>query len=378
MEMLDRYVKELMENSTPDAPAWNIEKIRGGKKANKWNYVDGCMIKALLEFYFLSGEKRYLEFADQFIDAFVDEDGSIRSYSVTEYNLDSVNAGKTLFELYDLTKKEKYKRAMNLIYTQLEGQPRTKSGSFWHKKIYPNQVWLDGLYMAQPFYLQYELSYNNGKNCADIFHQFQNVKQNMKNNRNGLYYHAFDESRESFWCDKVTGLSDQFWIRAEGWFAMALVDTIEILNKDENAFGYKKERDELEQMFLELIDAMLPYQDTKTGMWYQVINLPGMEPNYPEASGSSIFAFAIMKGVRLGILDSSYYDYGKRAFDGVCSTCLSEEDHELQMDHICLVAGLGNTDHREGTFEYYMREPVVKNDAKGVAPLILAYIETLR
>ena len=156
------------------------------------------------------------------------------------------------------------------------------------------------------------------------------------------------------------------------------MDTIEILNKDENAFGYKKERDELEQMFLELIDAMLPYQDTKTGMWYQVINLPGMEPNYPEASGSSIFAFAIMKGVRLGILDSSYYDYGKRAFDGVCSTCLSEEDHELQMDHICLVAGLGNTDHREGTFEYYMREPVVKNDAKGVAPLILAYIETLR
>ena len=195
MEMLDRYIKELMENSTPDAPAWNIEKIRGGKKANKWNYVDGCMIKALLEFYFLSGEKRYLEFADQFIDAFVDEDGSIRSYSVTEYNLDSVNAGKTLFELYDLTKKEKYKRAMNLIYTQLEGQPRTKSGSFWHKKIYPNQVWLDGLYMAQPFYLQYELSYNNGKNCADIFHQFQNVKQNMKNDRNGLsgYHRDFEQ-----------------------------------------------------------------------------------------------------------------------------------------------------------------------------------------
>lgn len=371
MELLDNYIRQLIDRSTPQAPAWNIEKIRAGKP-NTWNYIDGCMIKALLEFYHITGDKRYLDFADEFIDFFVQEDGNIKSYSVEEYNLDNVNAGKTLFDLYTLTGKEKYRRAMDLIYSQLKGQPRTASGNFWHKKIYPNQVWLDGLYMAQPFYLQYELSFNNCENCEDIFSQFRNVKKNMRNDRNGLYYHAFDESREMFWCDKVTGLSDQFWLRAEGWFAMALADTIEILPD-----RYAAEREELSEMFRDLVDSMLPYQDQETGMWYQVINLPQIEPNYVEASGSSIFAFAIMKGVRLGILDESYYAHGLRAFEGICRTCIKEENGELQMDHICLVAGLGNKENREGTFEYYMREPVVKNDAKGVAPLILAYIETL-
>ena len=160
MELLDNYIRQLIDRSTPQAPAWNIEKIRAGKP-NTWNYIDGCMIKALLEFYHITGDKRYLDFADEFIDFFVQEDGSIKSYSVEEYNLDNVNAGKTLFDLYTLTGKEKYRRAMDLIYSQLKGQPRTASGNFWHKKIYPNQVWLDGLYMAQPFYLQYELSFNN-------------------------------------------------------------------------------------------------------------------------------------------------------------------------------------------------------------------------
>ena len=371
MEILDRYINQLLETSSPEAPVWKIEKIKQGKKPS-WNYIDGCMIKAVLELYRIKKEPKYLEFADRFIDYFVREDGSIMSYDPLEYNLDNVNAGKTLFELYPLTGREKYRKAMDTIYGQLKGQPRTSTGNFWHKLIYPDQVWLDGLYMAQPFYMQYELTYNQGKNCHDSYQQFLTVYDRMRDTRNGLYYHAYDDSRESFWCDKVTGLSANFWLRALGWYAMALIDTVEIMPD-----SMTTEKRELIRIYQELIDSMLPYQDEETGMWYQVVNRGGISPNYLETSGSAIYAYAIMKSVRLGLLDSSYFAYGKKAFDGVCKKYLSEKDGRLQLGGICLVAGLGNKEMREGTFDYYMREPVVENDAKGVAPLILAYVETL-
>lgn len=370
MEILHRYVNELLDKSTPQAPIWNIEKIRSGKPST-WNYIDGCMIKAIIELYHITGDQKYLDFADNFIDYFVQEDGSIKSYNPLEYNLDNVNAGKTLFDLYKLTGKEKYRKAIDTVYSQLKGQPRTSTGNFWHKKIYPNQIWLDGLYMGQPFYMQYELEYNDGKNCMDSYQQFLNVYRLMRNDKNGLYYHAYDDSRESFWCDKVTGLSNNFWLRALGWYAMALVDTIDIMPD-----SLKEQRDELTRIYKELIDAMLKYQD-ESGMWYQLVNLGGIEPNYLETSGSAIYAYAIMKSVRLGILDESYYTYGEKAFKGTCDKYLSEENGELQLGGICLVAGLGGKDKRDGTFGYYMGEPIVKNEAKGVAPLILAYIETM-
>ena len=194
----------------------------------------------------------------------------------------------------------------------------------------------------------------------------------MRDEKTGLYYHAYDDSRESFWCDKVTGLSDNFWLRALGWYAMALIDTMEVIPE-----SMKEEKETLGRIYHELIDSMLPYQDEETGMWYQVVNRGGIRPNYLETSGSAIFAYAIMKSVRLGFLDDSYFVYGKKAFDGICKKYLSEENGELQLGGICLVAGLGNKEMREGTFDYYMREPVVKNEAKGVAPLILAYVEVL-
>lgn len=371
MKILDRYIDQLLERSTPQAPIWNIEKIREGAEPS-WNYMDGCMINAILELYLIKKDSKYLEFADAFIDYFVEEDGRIHSYSPEEYNLDNINAGKTLFELYELTHKEKYRRAMDTIYRQIQGQPRTSTGNFWHKQIYPNQIWLDGLYMAQPFYMQYEATYNDGKGCIDSYEQFLHVYDLMRDTRNGLYYHAYDDSRQMFWCDKVTGLSDNFWLRALGWYAMALIDTMDVMP----AFMCG-EKERLRVIYQELIDSMLPYQDEETGMWYQVVNRGGIAPNYLETSGSAIFAFAIMKSVRLGFLDDSYYSWGKKAFDGICRTRLSEKDGELQLDGICLVAGLGNKEKREGTFDYYMREPIVKNEAKGVAPLILAYIEVL-
>ena len=371
MDILDRYIDQLLEKSTPQAPVWNLEKIRAGKKPS-WNYMDGCMIKAIIELYHITKNEKYLQFADDFIDYFVNDDGSIQSYDPKEYNLDNVNAGKTLFDLYQLTGKEKYRKAIDTVYSQLQGQPRTSTGNFWHKMIYPNQIWLDGLYMAQPFYMQYEVTYNDCKNCADSFNQFENVYNLMRDTRNGLFYHAYDDSRQMFWCDKVTGLSSNFWLRALGWYAMALIDTMEIMPE-----SLSKEKARLNAIYKELIDSMLPYQDEETGMWYQVVNRGGIKPNYLETSGSAIFAYAIMKSVRLGFLDESYFQYGEKAFSGICRTYLSEENGELQLGGICLVAGLGNKEMREGTFDYYMREPIVKNEAKGVAPLILAYIEIM-
>lgn len=371
MKILDRYIDQLIEQSTPESPVWNIEKIRGGSNST-WNYIDGCMIKAIIELFLITRNHRYLDFADAFTGRFVREDGSIESYDPKEYNLDHVNAGKTLFDLYKLTGKEKYRRAMDTVYSQLKEQPRTSTGNFWHKKIYPHQIWLDGLYMAQPFYMQYEAEYNGCKNCEDSYQQFLQVYGRMRDPLNGLYYHAYDDSRQMFWCDKVTGLSENFWLRAMGWYAMALIDTMEVMPE---SMACQKAR--LNAIYKELIDAMLPYQDQATGMWYQVVNRGGIAPNYLEESGSAIFAYAIMKSVRLHYLPEEYFKYGQKAFDGICSTYLSEKDGSLQLGGICLVAGLGNTDMREGTFEYYMREPVVENEAKGIAPLILAYIETM-
>lgn len=375
LPVFEKYIDELIAKSTLDVPAWNIEKAREGKKAG-WNYIDGCMILALLEIYQATGEKKYYEFADAFIDRRVREDGAIAGYSVEEYNIDNVNAGKTLFALYELNGKEKYRRAIDLIYGQLQGQPRTPEGNFWHKKIYPNQVWLDGLYMGQPFYMEYETKCNERRNYADIFSQFSNVVRHMRDRETGLYYHGYDASKEIFWCDKETGLSQNFWLRALGWYSMAILDT---LYKCEPGEEYREEYETLKKTFVDLMDSMLKFQDG-SGLWYQLPALAGREPNYPEASGSAIMAYSLLKGVRLGFLPEKYREYGIKAFQGICGKYLKEKEGRLSLGGICLVAGLGPADNprRDGSFAYYMSEPVVEDDAKGVGPLLLAYTELRR
>lgn len=372
MDRIIEYIDGLMSSSTPDVPAWNIEKAREGKTV-KWNYVDGCMIKAILEMYALTKDEKYLRFADNFTDHRVHDDGSIDGYDVNELNIDNINAGKTLFELFDYTGKEKYRTAIELIYSQIGRMPRTAEGSFWHKNIYPNQVWLDGLYMCQPFYAEYETRYNRMLNYDDILKQFELVEKNMKDERNGLYYHAFDCSREMFWCDKVTGLSNNFWLRAIGWFSMAMLDTLEQLDRSVCVERY----DRLAAQYVELMAAMHRYQD-ESGMWYQIVNMPGQARNYPETSGSAIMAYSYMKGARLGLLKDEYFEYGRRAYDGICEKYLSCDETGLHLGGICLVAGLGGKQNRPGTYDYYMSEPVVNDDAKGVGPFLLAYTEMCR
>lgn len=372
MELIERYLDNLIDNSTLDVPAWNIEAARQGKKSG-WNYVDGCMILAMIETWKTTGAKKYLTFAESYISHRVKEDGTIAGYRPEEYNIDNVNAGKTLFLLYDITGKEKYKKAADLVYSQLLGQPRTFEGNFWHKKIYPNQVWLDGMYMGQPFYMEYVTRAGKKELYQDIYRQFANVAAHMRDPETGLYYHAYDASREMFWCDKTTGLSKNFWLRAIGWYSMALLDTLYQADPSYMPQEYEK----LRQVFVDLMDAMLRFQD-ESGMWYQVVNMGGREKNYLETSGSAIMAYSLLKGVRLGFLPKEYRQYGVKAFQGICDRYLSEKDGSLSLDGICLVAGLGGPQMRDGTYEYYMSEPVVKDDAKGVGPFLLAYTELRR
>ena len=372
IEIVEKYVNELIDRSTMEEPVWNIEKIRAGKKAT-WDYIDGCMIMSLLELYKVTKNEKYLSFSESYIGYRVEEDGTIRGYKKEELNLDNINEGKNLFTLYDLTEKEKYAKATSKIYEQILEMPRTKDGNFWHKMIYPHQVWLDVLYMAQPFYMEYENRFNNKKNYDDIFQQFFNVEKFMKDEETGLYYHAYDSEKQMFWADKETGLSKNFWLRALGWFSMALLDTLAIADKEYQ--GY----DHLLNMYRDLIDSMLKFQSPE-GMWYQVPNFPGREKNYLETSGSSIMAYCLLKGARLGFLPASYVEYGKKAFKGICDTYLSTVEGEMSLGGICLVAGLGPETNlrRDGSYEYYMSEPIVKDDAKGTAPFLLAYAEMLR
>ena len=372
LDTLGKYVDYLIEGSTAAAPLWNIEMVRSGKP-NKWNYIDGCMITACLSLYKTTGDEKFLKFSKKFLDYFVKDGGVIETYSVEEYNLDNINQGKNLFTLYDLTGKQRYRDAIETIRSQLATHPRTKEGNFWHKKIYPWQVWLDGTYMAQPFYMEYETRYNSMKGCLDSYHQSMNVKKYMKDPVTGLYYHGYDESRQMYWADPETGCSANFWLRAMGWFLVAMVDVLERMD-EQLYYEYRS----IMAMLKEAVEAMLPFQDPETGMFWQVIDKAGVPGNYLEASGTALFAYAVLKGVRLGYLPKRFAAYGEKAFYGTCDKYLGVSgDGKLQLSGICLVAGLGGATRRDGSLEYYFSEPVVENDAKGVGPLLLAYTEIL-
>ena len=372
-QLLDEYIDYLMDHSDSEHPAWNLEMIRSGK-SNKWNYIDGCMITGILERYEITGEARFLDFADRFMSGFVEEDGRIRTYDPAEYSLDNVNPAKNLFTLYDLTGKEKYRKALELVRSQLSTMPRTPEGNFWHKLIYPNQVWLDGIYMALPFYMEYEKRFDAQKDCLDICRQIANVEIRMRDPKTGLYYHGYDASRKMYWADPDTGCSPNFWLRAEGWFILGLVDVLEIMMD----LPMQAESVHLQHMLLDLAKALSKYQDP-SGLWYQLIALPELEGNYLETSGTALISAALLKAVRLGFLPESFRAVGEKAFYGIVDRRLTKNaDGTPCVTGICLVGGLGGEQHRDGSAAYYLSEPVVQNDAKGVGPLLLAYTEMLR
>ena len=355
-QLLDEYIDYLMAHSDSAHPAWNLEMIRSWK-SNKWNYIDGCMITGILERYEITGEARFLDFADRFLSGFVEEDGRIRTYDPAEYSLDNVNPAKNLFTLYDLTGKKKYRKALELVRSQLSTMPRTPEGNFWHKLIYPNQVWLDGIYMALPFYMEYEKRFDAQKDCEDICRQIANVEIRMRDPKTGLYYHGYDASRKMYWADPDTGCSPNFWLRAEGWFILGLVDVLEIM-KD---LPMGAESVHLQHMLLDLAKALSKYQDP-SGLWYQLIALPELAGNYLETSGTALISAALLKAVRLGFLPESFRAVGEKAFYGIVDHRLTKNaDGTPCVTGICLVGGLGGEQHRDGSAAYYLSEPVVQN-----------------
>lgn len=371
--LIDRFIEKLIRESKPDQPLWNIESIKQGKTPH-WNYIDGCMMTSLLSLYQETKDQKYIDFVKTFIDYYVFEDGTIRGYHKENYSTDDICESRVLFDLYQLFGEEKYEKAIKLTYSQVLEQPRTFEGNFWHKKIYPNQVWLDGLFMAQPFYTKYETYRNHKKNYLDIKKQFEVVRKRMFNEDKKLYYHGYDASKTMFWADNKTGLSKNFWLRAMGWYVVSIVDVYEDYH-DENI-----RQTFFKPLLKEIIDGLLQYQDKKTHLFYQVVDLQNEKGNYLEASGSALISYAILKGVRLGALESNYNDEGLNIFNGITKTYLKEVNGDLHLGGICLVAGLGpeNNLRRDGTFDYYISEPVVENDAKGVGPLIMAYTEVLK
>lgn len=338
-----------------------------------WNYEDGCVLIACKQMHEATGNEKYLDFIIKYLQHFIGEDGVIEFYEMSNYNIDSINAGKVLFYVYEKTGEEKYRSAIEFLSDRLKNHPRCVCGNFWHKEIYPNQIWLDGLYMAQPFYMEYETKYNKKANYADIVSQYRNVRKYLYNDKKGLYYHAYDEAKVQPWCNKTTGCSPNFWLRSMGWYLISIIDTMDAMS--EEIYEYY---DELARIFREAIKGILNYQDEKTGMFYQVIDSSKVEGNYVETSGSSMVAYAILKGCLMNVLlEEKYVEIGKRILEGIIQKELYEEDGKVRLHGICHVAGLGPGDKRNGSVEYYLSEKIVRDDSKGTGPFMMAYAQYL-
>ncbi|KQW99387.1 glycoside hydrolase family 105 protein [Flavobacterium sp. Root420] len=342
-------------------------------KKPKWDYVHALVLHSFEELYKKNPDPRYNAYVRSYVDQFVEGDGSIKTYEFDKYNIDLVVPGRLLFDVYQTSKEEKYLKAMQLVRKQLSEQPRTASGGFWHKQIYPNQMWLDGLYMGEPFYAQYTATFENGKSFDDIAKQFELIQLHATDPKTGLLYHAWDESKQMPWANKQTGNSPNFWSRALGWYVMALVDVLDYMPKE-----HPKQK-ELVKYLNNACAALAKYQD-KSGLWYQVTDKGSEKGNYLEASGSSMFAYAFAKGANKGYLSAKYKKLANRAFDGLTKVLIKKVDQDggITLTNCCQVAGLGGTPYRDGSYEYYINERKKDNDPKATGPFILAALELNR
>ncbi|MGB2869710.1 MAG: DUF4350 domain-containing protein [Bacteroidota bacterium] len=339
-------------------------------KSRKWNYEQGLMLEALWRTSEQSGNQQYETYARRNLDYYVGNDGSIDTYKLEDFNLDNIAPGLALLRAYAATKDAKYKRAADTLRHQLALQPRTKEGGFWHKKIYPSQMWLDGLYMAEPFYVQYAHAFGSRKDFDDIANQFIWIEQHARDAATGLLYHAWDESKQQKWANPATGSSPNFWARAMGWYAMALVDVLDDFPKEH------PKRAELVGIFQRLSRALAAYRDPASGLLYQVVDQGRRPGNYLEASGSAMMTYAFAKGTRQGLLGSNYFALAGQSFQGITRRLVSVDERGLVSLHeTCSGAGLGGNPYRDGSYEYYINEPRRTNDFKGVGPFLLAALE---
>jgi len=345
--------------------AWQIDD----KEEIKWDYVHGLVLTAFDKLYQTTQNQNYYNYLRNYADTLIESSGNIKTYKLEDYNIDMLNAGKILFTVYEKEKQDKYLKALQLLRKQITEHPRTKSGGFWHKKRYPNQMWLDGLYMGAPFYAQYNSVFEQNKNIDDVIKQFDLMQKAAFDKNTGLLFHGWDESKLMQWADKKTGCSPNFWSRSLGWYAMALVDVLDYVPA-ENA-GHQR----LVGYLNSLAEALVNYQD-ESGLWYQVTNYGNKDGNYLEASGSSMFCYALAKGANKNYLDKKYMLAAEKAFDGITSKLIKiDQDGEIHLTQVCAVAGLGGDPYRDGSVEYYINEKKKDNDPKGTGPFILAALE---
>jgi len=346
-----------------DSLAWK----EGGSA--KWDYTTGLFTLSLLKLHERVNDPRYVAFAENAIGSFVSTDGTIHGYKIEDYSLDNINPGKTVLALYQLTKEERYKRAADRLRAQLDIQPRTAEGGFWHKQRYPHQMWLDGIYMGSPFYAEYAKLFREPTvSFNDVAKQIRLVAAHTYDPKSGLFYHGWDEAKEQVWADKTTGASPNFWGRAIGWYGMAVVDVLDYLPKDHPA------RPEIIATLKKLCDGVVKHQDPASGLWWQVVDQGGRPGNYVEATASSMFVYAMAKGVNHGYLSRDYVPAIVKGYKGIITKLIKTNvDGNVSLTQCCSVAGLSAG--RDGSFTYYVKEPIVDNDLKGVGPFILAGVE---
>ena len=337
-----------------------------------WNYEDGCILLGCIRMYEAAGDAFYADFVLDYLAQRVQPDGSIPSYLAAAHNLDSFNCSKALFFAARMTGEERYRKAIRWQAGQLAHHPRTQSGMVWHKGIYPEQVWIDGVYMAAPFYAEYAAMTGNTEICREIGRWFRFLRERLCSPRTGLYYHALDEAKQQKWADPQTGLSRTHWLRGEGWLLMALSDTAALLPETEPAL-----RIQLSAQLSEAAGALLRYQ-AADGLFYQVIDRPELPQNYTESSGSLMAACAMMRGAAAGALPEAYFRSGAEILAAVREKKLCIAGDSFRLTDICGAAGLGGEPLRDGSADYYLSEARTDNDPKGIGALMMAEAAGLR
>ena len=337
----------------------------------KWEYTNGLICMSMMRVYEFTKNQKYMDYARFYADSMIMEDGNILTYKKTDYNIDRVNPGKFLIDLYEETGDSKYKRAVDTLRQQMREHPRTSEGGFWHKKRYPHQMWLDGIYMGSPFLAQYAKAFNEPELFDDVANQVLLANKHLYDSDKQLYYHGWDESREQAWADNETGLSPNFWGRGMGWYAMAVVDVLDYLPENH------PQRDSILGVVYRLAAGITKYQDEATGVWYQVLDQGDHEGNYLEASVSCMFTYFLLKSLNQGYLEKEKYSASaEKAYQGILDEfIIKEKDGTLTITKVCGVAGLGGEPYRSGTYEYYVNEVKRDNDPKAVGPFILASLE---
>jgi unsaturated rhamnogalacturonyl hydrolase len=366
--VVKKYASHLEQDNLilPGQTAGDAQKSR---PAN-WNYEIGVVLMGFERLWTMTGDKTYYDYIKHIIDHFINPDGTIRTYVMDEYNSDNIPPGRQLLLLHKISKDEKYKIAAQTLRNQVSWQPRNKAGGFWHKLKYPSQMWLDGLYMVEPFYAEFALMHKQTEDYNDIINQFVWMEKYSRDAKTGLLYHGWDESKLQGWANPKTGLSPEFWSRSMGWYMMALVDVLDFIPENH------PRRMELINILNRLSTALVKFQDAKTGVWWQVTNKPNKEKNYLESSATAMFVFSLAKAVRLKYIPASFNAPLQKAYKGMISQFV-KEDPGGQYHYIQAVAGagLGGVPYRDGSYDYYVNEPKRDDDLKAIGPFIQACIE---